>query len=135
MLFRPSAKTRFRNAAIGAGLVTLAAVGSFAANAQQAVSYSGPAACAPYAGTDRETKCLIEQSQIRTQQYNQQTKALDAQARLLADEKTCLSKLLEFKKASPDKFKELGPISRANACEAASRIPKPTAEAAPRVGG
>jgi hypothetical protein len=136
MLFRPSTKTKFRNAAIGAGLVTLAAVSSFPANAQQAVHPT------PINATTDQVTLTTDCNKWRPNELGSDIKCeklkgqlLDAQAKMLTDEKTCLTKLLEFKKAAPEKFKELGPVTRANACEAASRIPKPTAEAAPRVGG
>jgi hypothetical protein len=53
-------------------------------------------------------------------------KALDAQARALNKLDVCISELSEFKKHSPDRFKDLGKITRDNACEIAARI-KPSA--------
>lgn len=134
MLFRPSTKTRFRNAAIGAGLVTLAAVSAFPAAAEQKTIPVATSTEEVTVNTNchdykpgvlmADTKCEILKG-----------RALDAQAKMLADERVCITKLLEFKKASPAKFEELGSFTRATACEAASRIPKPTANAAgPRAG-
>jgi hypothetical protein len=119
-----------------------AAFGTVPASAQQASATTGAGPSgAVTATTDcskyqpgvlmADTKCEI----LKLQVLQSQGKALDAQAKVLADEKSCLLKLLEFKKAAPEKFQELGTITRANACEAAGRIPKPTASAGPRVGG
>lgn len=75
MLYRPSSfkKSAFALTAVAA-LASASGLTTFSANAQQAVNYTGTAACAPYpVGTDRALKCAIEQSQIRTKAANQRT--------------------------------------------------------------
>jgi hypothetical protein len=68
MLYRPAS---FRKSAFALTTVVALAgasvLSTFPANAQQAVNYTGTAACASYAaGTESALKCAIEQSQLRT---------------------------------------------------------------------
>ena len=124
MLYRPSSfhKTAFAvtaAAAIGGASV----LASFPANAQQttaANSQSLSPACAPFAGTERGVRCEIEQSQLRTKAANGQTQA---EAAL----KKCLIQIADFKKAQPAEFAKLGDITRENACEKASKLPRVSA--------
>jgi hypothetical protein len=75
MLYRPAS---FRKSAFAlttvAALAGASVLSTFPANAQQAVNYTGTAACASYAaGTENALKCAIEQSQLRTKAASQRT--------------------------------------------------------------
>jgi len=121
MLYRPASfrKTAFAVTA-AAAIAGASVLASFPANAQQAVNYTGPAACAPYAGTDRAIQCSIEQSQLRTKAATEHT-----QAELAL--KKCLVQIADFKKAKPAEFAKLGSVTRENACEIAGKLPKASA--------
>jgi hypothetical protein len=117
MLFRPSTKTKFRNAAFGIGVATLAAVSSFPVNAQQAVNYSAPADCTTVVEPGKRAIC---ESIKRTENAN-------AQVQSEAALKKCLGQIAGFKKAQPGEFAKLGSITRDNACEIATKLPRASA--------
>ncbi|MCP3447333.1 hypothetical protein [Bradyrhizobium sp. CCGUVB14] len=142
MLFRPSTKTRFRNAAIGAGIITLAAVSAFPAAAEQKTTPIATSTDQVTVGTNchdykpgvlmADTKCEILKARALDAQgkaLDAQGKALDAQGSTLAAQNACIAELVRFKKGDPDKFKSMGfgTITRDNACSLASRLPKQSA--------
>ncbi|MCA1515646.1 hypothetical protein [Bradyrhizobium sp. NBAIM01] len=111
MLFRPSIKTKFRTAAFGAGLATLAAVATFPAAAQQVnLISSNPTDCSTIENIGKRAFC---ESVKHTEEMN--TK-IQVEAAL----KKCLVQIADFKKTQPAEFARLGTITRENACEVAA---------------
>lgn len=144
-MLRNTSRTTFRRAAIAAAAATAfagaAMLVSFPADAQQANATPVPASIEGVTlGTDcktykpgvlmADTRCLI----LKEQLLDAQGRALDADGKRLVILNACLRALKDYKDKAPDKFRELGPITRENACDAASRIPKPTA-GRPALGG
>jgi hypothetical protein len=119
-----STNTAFRTAR---GLVTSAVIGAsmlglsaFPASAQQRPEQiTVTTDCSKYQPgvLMADTKCEILKGQV------------------LNDQRACLVTLLEFKKAAPAKFNELGPVTRENACELAGRVKPSASISGPRVGG
>ncbi|MCC8978901.1 hypothetical protein [Bradyrhizobium acaciae] len=118
MLFRPSIKTKFRTAAFGAGLVTLAAVSAFPAAAQQinVVSNTTPD-CSTISDIGKKAIC---ESVKRTEDAR-------AQIQVEAALKKCLVQIADFKKSQPAEFARLGTITRENACDVAAKLPRTSA--------
>lgn len=61
--------------------------------------------------TMSDTECLAIKSKL-----------LDAQAKIKAEQKACMLKLLEVQEKAPDRVKALGPITRDTACELANTL-------------
>jgi hypothetical protein len=123
----------FRKTALGLTAATAMAgasiLTSFPANAQQAVNYiSKTPDCS---AVDEPAKRAICESFQRTEDAKR--RGAEADKRGAAEDvlRDCLLTLTAFKKSSPDRFAELGPINRDTACLAAARVRKLSGEPKP----
>ena len=128
MLYRPSS---FRKSAFAlttvAALAGASVLSTFPANAQQAVNYSGTAACASYAaGTEGALKCAIEQLQARTKAANERGAVADKKNEVVLSLQACmdfLKKGVADKKFSHDEVlvSAGGKLNKDNVCDAARK--------------
>jgi hypothetical protein len=122
MLYRSSS---FRKSALAltTGAV-LAATAAFPAAAQQTANYSTTPDCAKI--TDGGKRAICETFK-RIEDAKKRGAAADARAATAGEIIGCLQDLGKFKEKNPDGFAKLGSITRENACNAAAKIPRPTA--------
>jgi hypothetical protein len=159
MILNANLKNRaFRRRTFGLAIATAIAGASFSASlpadAQQANSSGAatPVTAQTDCSTYRDPGVILEASKcevLKGRALDAQGKALDTQGRVLdAQGRTldaesqaldkvgaCLEKLVAFKKVAPNEFKKFGRVTNENACALSGRIPKPTANAAPSIGG
>ena len=104
-----------RRTVLTAGFIAAASMLPLAASAQQATTNGSGG---PSAGITATTDCKA----FRPDKFLGDGDCEFAKGHLLEKQNACLAKLIEFKKANPVRFSQMGRITRDNACDAAARI-------------